>query len=208
MRAPALPRPTLRLLEAASWRCSLAPSFSRPSDCSTDQSSGARRRGIPATEQIPQDRLVRRRSTSPGILAGPDDLRDRLRRAELGPSPEIRGKPSRQGGLPGRRGSFRSRTRPLHDRRYQPARGGGTPAVVSPPPNEGRAVSLPHPPYRHQPPAPVPATLNAFAVAALVTSLLCLAPLGLVFGIVALVQISGRGQRGGRLLPEARTARS
>ncbi|MEG3630909.1 DUF4190 domain-containing protein [Streptomyces poriticola] len=38
--------------------------------------------------------------------------------------------------------------------------------------------------------------LNPLAVAALVTSLLCLAPLGLVLGIVALVQISRKGQRG------------
>ncbi|MFD9976613.1 DUF4190 domain-containing protein [Streptomyces sp. NPDC059017] len=57
-------------------------------------------------------------------------------------------------------------------------------------------MSVPHPSYPDQPPAPVPATLNAFALTALVTSLLCLAPLGLVFGIVALVQISRRGQRG------------
>ncbi|WP_247695726.1 DUF4190 domain-containing protein [Streptomyces sp. B93] len=46
------------------------------------------------------------------------------------------------------------------------------------------------------PPAPAPAPLNAFAVVALVTSLVCLAPLGLVFGIVALRQISRRGERG------------
>ncbi|OKJ93438.1 hypothetical protein AMK26_33580 [Streptomyces sp. CB03234] len=57
-------------------------------------------------------------------------------------------------------------------------------------------MSVPHSPYPHQHPVPAPATLNAFAVAALVTSLLCLAPLGVVFGIVALVQISRRAQRG------------
>lgn len=57
-------------------------------------------------------------------------------------------------------------------------------------------MSAPHPLYPHQPPAPAPAPLNAFAVTALVTSLLCLAPLGLVFGILALVQIARRGQRG------------
>ncbi|MGW0826468.1 DUF4190 domain-containing protein [Streptomyces sp. NPDC002845] len=45
-------------------------------------------------------------------------------------------------------------------------------------------------------PPPVPPALNPFAVTALVTSLLCLAPLGLIFGIVALVQISKKGQRG------------
>ncbi|MFB7574454.1 DUF4190 domain-containing protein [Streptomyces sp. NPDC056165] len=38
--------------------------------------------------------------------------------------------------------------------------------------------------------------MNGFAVTALVTSLVCLAPLGLIFGIVALVQISRKGQRG------------
>ncbi|MGW0731164.1 DUF4190 domain-containing protein [Streptomyces sp. NPDC002851] len=38
--------------------------------------------------------------------------------------------------------------------------------------------------------------MNPFAVTALVTSLLCLAPLGLIFGIVALLQISRKGQRG------------
>ncbi|WP_232839057.1 DUF4190 domain-containing protein [Streptomyces triticisoli] len=43
---------------------------------------------------------------------------------------------------------------------------------------------------------PVRPVLNGFAVAALVTSLLCLAPLGLIFGVVALVQISRKGQRG------------
>ncbi|MEU0836215.1 DUF4190 domain-containing protein [Streptomyces sp. NPDC005969] len=56
-------------------------------------------------------------------------------------------------------------------------------------------MSLPHPPYPHQPPSQA-VTLNPFAVTALVTSLLCLAPLGLVFGIVALVQIPRRRQRG------------
>ncbi|WP_406858791.1 DUF4190 domain-containing protein [Streptomyces sp. HUAS MG47] len=56
-------------------------------------------------------------------------------------------------------------------------------------------MSLPHPPYPHQP-SPSTRTLNPFAVTALVTALLCLAPLGLIFGIVALVQISRRGQRG------------
>ncbi|MFF4148242.1 DUF4190 domain-containing protein [Streptomyces sp. NPDC001698] len=38
--------------------------------------------------------------------------------------------------------------------------------------------------------------LNGLAVAALVTSLLCLAPLGLTLGVVALVQISKKGQQG------------
>ncbi|WP_432071991.1 DUF4190 domain-containing protein [Streptomyces wuyuanensis] len=53
-----------------------------------------------------------------------------------------------------------------------------------------------HPsPYPYPAPAP-PSALNPFAVTALVTSLLCLAPLGLIFGIVGLVQISRKGQRG------------
>lgn len=57
-------------------------------------------------------------------------------------------------------------------------------------------MSLPQPPpYPHQPPSQT-GTSNPFAVAALVTSLLCLAPLGLVLGIVALVQIPRRRQRG------------
>ncbi|MEU3253597.1 DUF4190 domain-containing protein [Streptomyces sp. NPDC006997] len=46
-----------------------------------------------------------------------------------------------------------------------------------------------------QAPPPVP-PLNPFAVVALVTSLACLAPLGLVFGVVALRQIARRGERG------------
>ncbi|WP_406174949.1 DUF4190 domain-containing protein [Streptomyces sp. NBC_00996] len=45
-------------------------------------------------------------------------------------------------------------------------------------------------------PAQVQARLNPLAVTALVTSLLCLAPLGLIFGAVALLQISRNGQRG------------
>ncbi|MFJ6560314.1 DUF4190 domain-containing protein [Streptomyces sp. NPDC091412] len=75
-------------------------------------------------------------------------------------------------------------------------------------------MSFPPPPPPPQPPAsapgpgqpwgpqwnpagqPVQPTLNGFAVTALVTSLVCLAPLGLIFGIVALVQISRKGQRG------------
>ncbi|MEU2395623.1 DUF4190 domain-containing protein [Streptomyces sp. NPDC007369] len=38
--------------------------------------------------------------------------------------------------------------------------------------------------------------LNGFAPASLLVGLLCLPPLGIVFGIVALVQISGKGERG------------
>ncbi|WP_079189275.1 DUF4190 domain-containing protein [Streptomyces kebangsaanensis] len=68
----------------------------------------------------------------------------------------------------------------------------------------------PPPSYPYQPPVPPPGpgqqwgptrppvrpVLNGLAVAALVTSLLCLAPLGLILGVVALVQISRKGQRG------------
>ncbi|MEU0837024.1 DUF4190 domain-containing protein [Streptomyces sp. NPDC005969] len=38
--------------------------------------------------------------------------------------------------------------------------------------------------------------VSGFAIASLVVSLICLAPLGLVFGIIALVRISRRGERG------------
>ncbi|EFE67405.1 conserved hypothetical protein [Streptomyces viridosporus ATCC 14672] len=71
-------------------------------------------------------------------------------------------------------------------------------------------MSVPPPPHPHGPaapgagpgspwypvPAPVPPPLNGLAVASLVTSLLCLAPLGLVFGCVALGQTAGGRQRG------------
>ncbi|MGY3203745.1 DUF4190 domain-containing protein [Streptomyces sp. TE5632] len=45
-------------------------------------------------------------------------------------------------------------------------------------------------------PPPAPPALNGLAVTSLVTSLLCLAPLGLVFGCIALWQIPRRRQRG------------
>ncbi|MFD0266979.1 DUF4190 domain-containing protein [Streptomyces sp. NPDC127106] len=38
--------------------------------------------------------------------------------------------------------------------------------------------------------------LNGFALASLLVGLVCLPPLGIVFGIVALVQIAGKGERG------------
>ncbi|NNJ07597.1 DUF4190 domain-containing protein [Streptomyces sp. PKU-MA01144] len=68
-------------------------------------------------------------------------------------------------------------------------------------------MSVPPPSYSHQPPGTPPGleqqwnpvsapALNPFAVTSLVVSLLCLAPLGLIFGIIALLQISRRGQRG------------
>ncbi|GHB46734.1 membrane protein [Streptomyces cirratus] len=46
------------------------------------------------------------------------------------------------------------------------------------------------------PAAPLPPALNGFAVASLPVGLLCLPPLGVVFAVVALVQIARRGDRG------------
>lgn len=60
-------------------------------------------------------------------------------------------------------------------------------------------MSTPPPPYW---PAPPPQqayrepALNGFALASLLVGLLCVPPLGVVFGIVALVQIARRGERG------------
>ncbi|MFF3861204.1 DUF4190 domain-containing protein [Streptomyces sp. NPDC002209] len=60
-------------------------------------------------------------------------------------------------------------------------------------------MSTPPPPYWPAPPAK-PAygepALNGFALASLLVGLLCLPPLGVVFGIVALVQIARKGERG------------
>ncbi|MDT0430045.1 MULTISPECIES: DUF4190 domain-containing protein [Streptomyces] len=65
--------------------------------------------------------------------------------------------------------------------------------------------SRPRPPWQqpsYGPPAvPGPqmvssAPVSGFAIASLVCSLVCLAPLGLVFGIIALVRTSRRGERG------------
>ncbi|GAA3276037.1 DUF4190 domain-containing protein [Streptomyces lavendulae] len=53
------------------------------------------------------------------------------------------------------------------------------------------------PPYR--PPmgqGPFRPALNGFALASLLVGLLCLPPLGIVFGVVALVQIARKGERG------------
>lgn len=62
-----------------------------------------------------------------------------------------------------------------------------------------RTVSTPPPPHW---PAPPPQqayrepALDGFALASLLVGLLCLPPLGVVFGIVALVQIARKGERG------------
>lgn len=54
----------------------------------------------------------------------------------------------------------------------------------------------PHPQgYGYGPPRPQP-PLNGFALASLLVGLLCFPPLGIVFGIVALLQIRKRGERG------------
>ncbi|WUO29531.1 DUF4190 domain-containing protein [Streptomyces sp. NBC_00286] len=52
-----------------------------------------------------------------------------------------------------------------------------------------------HPPYAPFPPPP--ASLNGFAIAALVLGILCFLPLiGLILGLIALVQIKKKGERG------------
>ncbi|MEU9300521.1 DUF4190 domain-containing protein [Streptomyces sp. NPDC048269] len=55
-------------------------------------------------------------------------------------------------------------------------------SVWAPPPGYGQSQSQPE--------------LNGFALASLLVGLLCLPPLGIVFGVVALVQITKKGQRG------------
>ncbi|MFI8384994.1 DUF4190 domain-containing protein [Streptomyces sp. NPDC085540] len=59
-----------------------------------------------------------------------------------------------------------------------------------PPPHQGWGWGPP-PGYGQQPPA-----LNGFALASLLSGLLCFPPLGVAFGIAALVQIAKRGDRG------------
>ncbi|MFE5536788.1 DUF4190 domain-containing protein [Streptomyces sp. NPDC056492] len=60
-------------------------------------------------------------------------------------------------------------------------------------------MSTPPPPYWPPPPAQqadAEPALNGLALASLPVGLLCLPPLGIVFGIVALVQIARKGERG------------
>ncbi|MER5727909.1 DUF4190 domain-containing protein [Streptomyces sp. NPDC002138] len=67
------------------------------------------------------------------------------------------------------------------------------------PPHNPWAAPPPGAPYGYgHPVAPVPgeAALNGFALASLLVGLLCFPPLGVVFAIVALVQIATRGERG------------
>lgn len=69
----------------------------------------------------------------------------------------------------------------------------------SPPTGPGHSWPPP-PPSSPWAPPPVygqgPPALNGFALASLLVGLLCMPPLGVVFGIVALVQIANKGQRG------------
>lgn len=75
-----------------------------------------------------------------------------------------------------------------------------TPPPPQPPPHDPWAAPPSGPAYGYGfPGAPAPGgpqLLNGFALASLLVGLLCFPPLGVVFGIVALVQISARGERG------------
>ncbi|MFG2980490.1 DUF4190 domain-containing protein [Streptomyces sp. NPDC048258] len=75
----------------------------------------------------------------------------------------------------------------------------------SPPPGPGHSWPPPTPQSVWAPPpgygqsqsqAPSQPELNGFALASLLVGLLCLPPLGIVFGVVALVQIAKKRQRG------------
>ncbi|MEU9373917.1 DUF4190 domain-containing protein [Streptomyces sp. NPDC048255] len=68
----------------------------------------------------------------------------------------------------------------------------------SPPPGPGHRWSPPSPPpaWGLPPGYGRPPALNGFALASLLVGLLCLPPLGIVFGIVALVQIAKKRERG------------
>ncbi|MFE2725465.1 DUF4190 domain-containing protein [Kitasatospora sp. NPDC059327] len=75
---------------------------------------------------------------------------------------------------------------------------GGGPVPPGPPPATGWAAVPPGALSGYQPgyAYPAPEVTNGFSVAALVTGLLCMWPLSLAFGIVALVQIPKRNERG------------
>ncbi|MFC9297751.1 DUF4190 domain-containing protein [Streptomyces sp. NPDC057011] len=69
----------------------------------------------------------------------------------------------------------------------------------SPPAGPGHSWPPPSPRSPWGPPpaqGQLPPVLNGFALASLLVGLLCLPPLGVVFGIVALVQIANKRQRG------------
>ncbi|MFJ9593156.1 DUF4190 domain-containing protein [Streptomyces virginiae] len=69
----------------------------------------------------------------------------------------------------------------------------------SPPPGPGHSWPPPTPQPGWGPPpghGPQPPALNGFALASLLAGLLCFPPLGIAFGIAALVQIAKKGDRG------------
>ncbi|MFJ7588848.1 DUF4190 domain-containing protein [Streptomyces sp. NPDC097617] len=69
----------------------------------------------------------------------------------------------------------------------------------TPPPGPGHSWPPPSPQWGWGPPpgqGPYPPALNGFALASLLSGLLCFPPLGIAFGIAALVQIAKRGDRG------------
>ncbi|WP_329197950.1 MULTISPECIES: DUF4190 domain-containing protein [unclassified Streptomyces] len=73
-----------------------------------------------------------------------------------------------------------------------------TPPPPFPPTGPGHHWPPPSPPSVWGSPAaaPLPPALNGFAAASLPVGLLCLPPLGVVFAVVALVQIARKGDRG------------
>ncbi|MPY64260.1 DUF4190 domain-containing protein, partial [Streptomyces spongiae] len=88
---------------------------------------------------------------------------------------------------------------------YLPPQGQTPPGPYAPPPGPGTPYAGPGQPYGYpyQPwgqgysPYNQPAPVNGFAIAALVTGILCCLPfVGLVLGIVALAQIRRKGERG------------
>lgn len=73
-----------------------------------------------------------------------------------------------------------------------------TPPPQHPPAGPGHSWPPPSPPPVWGPPPAYghPPALNGFALASLLVGLLCFPPLGIVFGVVALVQIMRKGERG------------
>ncbi|MFJ3878706.1 septum formation family protein [Streptomyces sp. NPDC090077] len=73
-----------------------------------------------------------------------------------------------------------------------------TPPPQHPPAGPGHSWPPPSPPPVWGPPPSYghPPALNGFALASLLVGLLCFPPLGIVFGVVALVQIARKGERG------------
>ncbi|MFD3805788.1 septum formation family protein [Streptomyces sp. NPDC058619] len=72
-------------------------------------------------------------------------------------------------------------------------------SIPPPPPSGPGPWAPPSPPYAWGPPpghGPGRPALNGFALASLLVGLLCFPPLGIVFGVVALVQIAGGRRRG------------